>query len=93
MPWIHATLPASVDDVNGLARQVASVAALTVGLEPTDVVVLVTIADACYGSGAVVTVSGRRRDEGVEADIVEAVRRVIASGTGLSVERVSVVRA
>lgn len=92
MPWIHATLSARVDNVNSLARELASAAATSAGLEPTDVVVLVTIADACAGSGAVVTVSGSRRDDRVEADLVDAVRQVVASGTGVSFDLVAVVR-
>jgi len=92
MPWIHATLSARVDDVNGLARELARAAATSAGLEPTDVVVLVTIADTSAGSGAVVTVSGRRRDNRVEADLIDSVRQVVASCTGLNVDLVAVVR-
>ena len=92
MPWIHVTLSQRVEDAELLAGQLADAAAAATGLVPADVVVLVTVADACSGSGAVVTVAGRARSEVAETGLSDAVRRVIADSTGLGADLVAVVR-
>lgn len=92
MPWIHATLSTSADPADRLARELAEAAASAAGLEPGDVIALITVADASAGSGALVTIAGRRRDDSLEDSIADAVRRVIATSTGLSVDLVAVVR-
>jgi hypothetical protein len=92
MPWIHATLSSSADPADRLAHELAQAAARAAGLEPGDVIALVTVADAAAGSGALVTIAGRRRDDLVEDRIAEAVRRVVATSTGVSVDLVAVVR-
>ena len=50
------------------------------------------MADAAAGSGALVTITGRRRDDAIEDAIAGAVRRVVATATGLSADLVAVVR-
>ena len=92
MPWIHGTLSQQVEDADRLAAALADATAAATGLEPADVVVLVTVADASSGSGAVVTVAGRRRGETAETDLAEAVRRAVAASTGLGPDLVAVVR-
>ena len=91
MPWIHATVSSS-PDADDLARELAATAANAAGLESTDVIALVTVADASAGSGAVVAVAGRVRDDSVEDSIVDAIRRVVANSTGLDMDLVAVVR-
>ena len=91
MPWIHATVSSSAD-ADDLARELAATAANAAGLEPTGVIALVTVADASAGSGAMVAVAGRRRDDSVEDSIVDAIRRVVANSTGLDMDLVAVVR-
>jgi hypothetical protein len=68
MPWIHATLSSSAVPTGRLAQELAQAAANAAGLEPGDVIALVTVADA------------------------GAVRRVVATATGLGADRVAVVR-
>jgi hypothetical protein len=92
MPWIHATVSGSRGPAGGLARDLADAAASAAGLEPADVVSLVTVADAAAGAGAVVTIAGRRRGDAVEDAIADAVRRVVAAATGVSADLVAVVR-
>lgn len=92
MPWIHATLSGGVVSADGLARDLARAAASAAGLDPADVIALVSVADAAAGSGALVTITGRRRDDAVEGRITDAVRRVVATSTGLGVDLVAVVR-
>jgi hypothetical protein len=93
MPWIHATLWSSADPAERLAPELAQAVASAAGLEPADVIALITVADASAGSGALVTIAGRRRDDSVEDSIAKAVRRVVATSTGVSVDLVAVVRA
>jgi hypothetical protein len=93
MPWIHATLPSGAAPAGGLAHELARAAASAAGLEPGDVIALVTVADATAGSGALATIAGRRRDDAVEDAIANAVRQVLATATGLSPDLVGVVRA
>ena len=92
MPWIHATLSGSAAPGGRLADELAETVASAAGLEPGDVIALVTVADAAAGSGALVTIAGRRRDDAVEDAIADAVRRVVATSTGLSADLVAVVR-
>ena len=92
MPWIHATLSGDVDDLLGLARDLARVTAAAAGLEPSAVIVLVTIAAASAGSGAIVTISGRGRTAEVESAIAAGVRLVVADATGNSHDVIAVVR-
>ena len=92
MPWIHATLSSSVVPTGRLAHELAQAVANAAGLEPGDVIVLITVADAAAGSGALVTITGRRRDDAVEDAIAGAVRQVVATATGLSADLVAVVR-
>ena len=92
MPWIHATLPSGAVPAGRLAHELAQAAASAAGLEPGDVIALVTVADAAAGSGALVTITGRRRDDALEDAIAGAVRRVVATATGLSPDLVAVVR-
>ena len=92
MPWIHATLPSGAAPAGRVAHELAQAVAKAAGLEPGDVIVLVTVADAAAGSGALVTITGRRRDDAVEDAIAGAVRRVVATATGLSADLVAVVR-
>jgi hypothetical protein len=46
MPWIHATLSSSAVPAGRIADELASAAADAAGLEPGDVIALVTVADA-----------------------------------------------
>jgi hypothetical protein len=92
MPWIHATLSGSAGPVEDLARDLASAAAGAAGLDPSDVVALVTVATAAAGSGALVTIAGRPRDPSTEAGIATAVRQVVATATGVGANLVAVVR-
>jgi len=92
MPWIHATLASSAVATGRLAPELAQAAANAAGLDPGDVIALVTVADAAAGSGALVTITGRRRDDAVEDAIADAVRQVVATATGLSPDLVAVVR-
>ena len=92
MPWIHATLSGTPGSAGDLARALAGAAAGAAGLEPADVVALVTVADAAAGSGALVTIAGRRRDDAVEDAVAAAVRRVVAAAGGVSADLVAVVR-
>jgi phenylpyruvate tautomerase PptA (4-oxalocrotonate tautomerase family) len=92
MPWIHATLASSAVPTGRLASELAQAAANAAGLDPGDVIALVTVADAAAGSGALVTITGRRRDDAVEDAIADAVRQVVATATGLSPDLVAVVR-
>ena len=92
MPWIHATLASSAVPTGRLASELAQAAANAAGLDPGDVIALVTVADAAAGSGALVTITGRRRDAAVEDAIADAVRQVVATATGLSPDLVAVVR-
>jgi hypothetical protein len=91
MPWIHATLSGSAGPVEDLARDLASAAAGAAGLDPSDVVALVTVATAAAGS-ALVTIAGRPRDPSTEAGIATAVRQVVATATGVGANLVAVVR-
>ena len=93
MPWIHATVSSSAGPADRLARELAQAAASAAGLEPDDIIALVTVADAATGTGTLVTIAGRRRDDAVEGRITDAVRRVVATSTGLGVDLVAVVRA
>lgn len=91
MPWIHATVSRAGDAVvlaDALAAEVAGAAAL----EPSDVVVLVTVATACAAQGGLVLVAGRQRLEPVERVVAEAVRRVVADAVGVPEDLVVVVR-
>jgi hypothetical protein len=92
MPWIHATLSSNAGPAGRLAHELAQAAANAAGLEPGDVIALITVADAAAGSGALVTITGRRRDDAVEDAIAGAVRQVVATATGLSADLVAVVR-
>jgi hypothetical protein len=92
MPWIQATLSSSAVPAGRLAAELARAAADAAGFEPGDVIALVTVADAAAGSGALVTIAGRRRDVVVEDAIAGAVRRVVATAAGLSADLVAVVR-
>jgi hypothetical protein len=46
MPWVHATLSSSAVPAGRLAHELASAVADAAGLEPDDVIALVTVADA-----------------------------------------------
>lgn len=94
MPWITVTTAAelSQDAAASLARDVAAAAADAAGLDPHDVIVLVQRALASWGDGVVVSVSGRRRAQDIEAAIEGEVRRVVVDVTGIDGELVSVVR-
>lgn len=92
MPWIHVTLSQRVEDADRLAAELAVAAAAATNLGPAEVVVLVTVADASSGSGAVVTIAGRRRGKTAETDLTAAVRRVVAAWTGLGGDLIAVVR-
>jgi phenylpyruvate tautomerase PptA (4-oxalocrotonate tautomerase family) len=92
MPWIHATLSGGAGSADSLARDLADAAASAAGLAPADVIALVTVADAAAGSGAVVTIAGRRRDESAEDAVAAAVRRVVAAAVGVAPDLVAVIR-
>jgi phenylpyruvate tautomerase PptA (4-oxalocrotonate tautomerase family) len=92
MPWIHATLSAGAGSADGLARDLADAAASAAGLAPADVITLVTVADAAAGSGAVVTIAGRRRDDSAEDAIAAAARQVVATAIGFDPDLVAVIR-
>jgi hypothetical protein len=46
MPWIHATLSSSAAPAGRLAHELAQAVAKAAGLEPGDIIALVTVADA-----------------------------------------------
>lgn len=98
MPWIHVTAPpqdtAPAGQLNSslwVTHCATEVAAL-VGLEPTDVIVLVTHADAVSSRGAVVTVTGRHRGDETERELSALLHREVGNWTGVEPERVSLMR-
>ncbi len=93
MPWIHVTsTSAAAGGPSALAADLCAGVAAAAGLVPSDVVVLVDVADGSAGSGALVTVAGRRRDDATEREVVDTVRRIVARGTDLAPDLVAVVR-
>lgn len=92
MPWITVALAEPPADTAALAHSLAEEAAKAAGLLPDDVVVLVTVAAASSGRGAVVNLAGRRRSEEIEASLADAVRRVVSEAAGIDPDLVAVIR-
>ncbi len=99
MPWIHVTAPppdtttpAGHVTSSDWATHCATEVAALVGLEPTDVIVLVTHADAVSGPGAVVTVTGRHRGDETERALSALLHLEVGNWTGVEQERVSLMR-
>ncbi|WP_137123259.1 hypothetical protein [Segeticoccus rhizosphaerae] len=94
MPWITVTTGPHRDPEmpSRLAEAVAAAVASPADLAPSDVVVLVQVATAASGPGAMVAMSGRVRGDSVEESIRVAVREAVAGQLGLDPDLVSHVR-
>lgn len=92
MPWISVAVTEPPADADDLARSLAEQAAQAAGLLPEDIVVIITVAAASSGRGAVVNLAGRRRSEDVEAAMADAVRHVVSQAIGVDPDLVALLR-
>ena len=100
MPWIQVTAPppevgnpsrTGVEVAAWAARCAEQVAGI-LRLDPHDVIVLVHLAEAASSAGAVVTVTGRRRDDSDEVALSELLITAVGRWAQIPADRVALVR-